>query len=94
MRSLQTILNITWQDHVSDLQVLDMAESTSIDAMILKSRLCWFGHIIRMEDNRLPKQMMFGKLRFWEAKARQASQNIQRLCNDLHKPCRNYSQGA
>ena len=46
-----------WQDRVSILQVLDMAESTSIEAMILKHRLCF-----RMEDNRLPKQLMFGEL--------------------------------
>ena len=50
MHSLQTILNIKWQDRVSNLQVLDMAESTSIEA------------IIRMEDKKLPKQLMFGEL--------------------------------
>ena len=59
--SLQTILNIKWQDRVSNLQVFDMAEATSIEAMILKSRLRWVGHVIRMEDNR-PKQLMFGEL--------------------------------
>ena len=32
--------------------------------------------------------------RFWEAKARQASQEIQRLRNGQHKPSRNYPQGA
>ena len=57
--SLQTI---KWQDRVSNLQVLDMAKSTSIEGMILKSRLRWVGHAIRMEDNRLPKQLMFGEL--------------------------------
>ena len=62
MRSLQTILNINWKDRVSNLQVLNMAESTSIEAMILKSQLRWLGHVIRMEDNRLPKQLMFGEL--------------------------------
>ena len=55
MRSLRTILNIKWQDRVSNLQILDMAESTSIEAMILKNRLHWVGHVIRMEDDRLPK---------------------------------------
>ena len=74
MHSLWTMLNIKWQNRVSNLQVLDMAESTSIEAMILKSQLRWIGHVIRVEDNRLPKQLMF-----WEAKARQASQEIQRL---------------
>ena len=62
MHSLRTILNFKWQDRVSNLQVLDMAESTSIEAMILKSRLRWVGHVICMEDNRLPKQLMFGEL--------------------------------
>ena len=61
MLSLRTILNIKGQDRVSNLQVLDMAKSTSIEAMILKSRLHWVGHIIHKED-RLPKQMMFGEL--------------------------------
>ena len=51
-----------WQDRVSNLQVLDMAKSTSIEAMILKNRLRWVGHVIRMEDNRLPKQLMSGHL--------------------------------
>ena len=48
MRSLRNILNIKRQDRVSNLQVLDTAESTSIEAMILKSRLHWVGHVIRM----------------------------------------------
>ena len=62
MCSLRTFLNIKWQDHVSNLQVLDMAESTSIEAMILKSQLRWVGHVIRMEDNRRPKQLVFVEL--------------------------------
>ena len=62
MRSLRTILNIKWQDRVSNLQALDMAESNSIEAIILKSRLRWVVHVIRIEDNRLPKQLMFWKL--------------------------------
>ena len=62
MRSLRSIVNFEWQDRVSKLQALDMAEATSIEAMILKSRLRWVRHVIYMEDNRLPKQLMFGEL--------------------------------
>ena len=62
MRSLRTILNFKWQDRVSNLPVLYMAESTSNEAMILKYRLRWVGHVICMEDNRLLKQLMIVEL--------------------------------
>ena len=61
-------LNIKWQDRVSNLQVHDMAESTSIEAMILKSRLRWVGHVIGREENRLPKQLMIGELAYGKLK--------------------------
>ena len=54
MRSLRSILNIRWQDKVTNIEVLDRAESISIEAMILKTQLRWVGHVIRMDDQRLP----------------------------------------
>ncbi|XP_076063461.1 uncharacterized protein LOC143038321 [Oratosquilla oratoria] len=39
MRSLRSILNIKWQNRVTNLEVLDRAEMTSIEAMILKIQL-------------------------------------------------------
>ena len=62
MRSLRSILNIRWQDKVTNIEVLDRAGSISIEAMILKTQLRWVGHVIRMDDQRLPKHLLFGEL--------------------------------
>lgn len=62
MRSLRSILCIRWQDRITNLEVLDRAESTSIEAMILKAQLRWTGHVIRMEPHRIPRQLFYGEL--------------------------------
>ena len=49
------ILNIHWSDFVTNIEVLEMAKVTSIEAMLLKTQLRWAGHVSRMEDHRLPK---------------------------------------
>ncbi len=55
-------MKICWQDKVTNKEVLDRAGSTSIDSMILKMQLRWSGHVIRMEPQRMPKQVFFGEL--------------------------------
>jgi exonuclease III len=62
MRALRSILQIRWQDKVTNLEVLDRADSTSIESMLLKAQLRWTGHVIRMSDERIPKQLFFGEL--------------------------------
>ena len=41
---------------------IDRAETTSIEAMILKAQLRWTGHVIRMDDSRIPKQLIYSEL--------------------------------
>ena len=52
---LHTILNIHWSDIVTNIKVLEMANVTSIEAMLLKIQLRWAGHVSRMEDHRYQK---------------------------------------
>ena len=35
---------------------------TSIHTLISKNQLCWSGHVVRMDDNRLPKRIFYGEL--------------------------------
>ncbi|XP_071510462.1 uncharacterized protein [Diadema antillarum] len=61
-RCLRFILNIHWNDFVTNIKVLELAETTSIEATLMKTQLRWAGHVSRMEDHRLPKVMLYGEL--------------------------------
>ena len=62
MHSLRSILGMLWQDKITNLEILNRAETTGIKAMILKVQLLWTGHVIWMEDSRMPKQLLYGEL--------------------------------
>ena len=61
-RCLHTILNIHWSDYINNLTVLEWADITSIEAILLKIQLRWAGHVSRMENHRLPKISLYGDL--------------------------------
>ncbi|KAL8597728.1 hypothetical protein ACOMHN_001687 [Nucella lapillus] len=61
-RSLRCILNIKWYHIVSNVKVLLQAQMSSIDALLTQSQLRWSGHLVRMQDSRLPKQLFYGEL--------------------------------
>ena len=56
------ILGIKWQDRVPDTEVLEKAGLPSIYTVLAQTQLRWAGHVARMEDHRLPKQLLFGEL--------------------------------
>ena len=61
-RCLRQILGIKWQSKTPDTEVLDMAGSMSIAARLMKNQMRWAGHLARMDDSRLPKQLFYGEL--------------------------------
>ena len=62
LKCLRKILKICWQDKVPDTEVLHRADMTSIHTLISKNQLRWSGHVVRMDDNRLPKRIFYGEL--------------------------------
>ena len=62
LRWLRQILHISWQDYIPDTEVLQQAGMESIHAMLMRSQLKWAGHVVRMPDERFPKQLLYGEL--------------------------------
>ena len=62
MRCLRRLLGITWQDRVTNPDVMERANVPSIFAILTKRRLPWLGHVIRMDDGRIPKDLLCGEL--------------------------------
>ena len=60
--TLLRILRISWKDHIPNVEVLRRANMSSIEATLTASQLRWTGHIIRMNDRRLPKTVFHGEL--------------------------------
>ena len=62
MRNLRRILDIKWQDHITNEEVLSRAQMPSLYTMLQQRRLRWLGHVHRMADGRIPKDLLYGEL--------------------------------
>lgn len=59
---LQRTLGISWQDRVHNNDVLERASIPSMLALLFQRRLRWLGHVRRMENGRMPKDVLHGEL--------------------------------
>ena len=55
-------MSIFYQDRVSNTDVLERTNTPSVLALLSQRRLRWLGHVRRMEDGRLPKDVFYGEL--------------------------------
>ena len=63
LNCLRKLLHIKWQDKIPDTEVLQRAELPSVHTLLRKAQVRWAGHVVRMNDHRLPKRLMYGQLR-------------------------------
>ena len=57
-RCLRRILRIKWFNRVRNAEVLNRARINSMETFISAMRLRWYGHVVRMPDERLPKYLL------------------------------------
>ena len=62
MRCIRKILGITWEDKVTNEDVLTRADIPSMATILKQKRMRWLGHVHRMEGTRIPKQLMYAEL--------------------------------
>ncbi|BHF83734.1 hypothetical protein SprV_0902688000 [Sparganum proliferum] len=59
-RCLRRILRLNWQDGIPDTDVLEQTGILSIYTMLRQMQLRWSSHLVRMDDERLPKRLFYG----------------------------------
>ena len=62
LRSIHRILGISWQDKVTNTDVLSRAGLPSIYTLLRQRRLLWLVHVRRMDDGRIPKGILYSEL--------------------------------
>ena len=51
------------QDMIPNTEVLKSAQTTSVEASLIKAQLRWTSHVLRAKDGRLPEDLLFGELK-------------------------------
>ena len=57
MRCQRKILRIAWTQHITNKYVRSLTKQPVLSNTIRKRRLQWFGHLQRMDSNRIPKRL-------------------------------------
>ena len=61
-RHLRLILNIKWDDYISNEEVLRRADVEDMEVKLVRTRLRWLGHVCRMEEDRPVKELLYCEL--------------------------------
>lgn len=97
-RSLRKILKINWQDKRTNISILEEANVPSITTIIMKHQLRWTGHVIRMPDTRLPKQILYSQLKEGQrvpgGPKKRYKDNIKTNLKKFHIPSNNWEDLA
>ena len=59
---LRFILNIKWTDYVTNDEVLERAKTEDIENILIRNRLRWLGHVVRIPDERPVKNLLYSEL--------------------------------
>ena len=64
MIHMRSIMDIKWEDKVTNIKVLKRTELPSMEDIIRKKNFRWTGHLLRMPTNHLPRQVLYQGLSY------------------------------
>ena len=59
---MRCLRRIHWSDKVTNNEVLERSGLPTLFTLLRQRRLRWLGHVRRMENGRIPKDLLYGKL--------------------------------
>ena len=62
LKHLRKILGVKWNDFITNADILQRADMPSMLTFLRQHRLRWLGHVHRMPDGRIPKDLLYGEL--------------------------------
>ena len=62
LRCLRSIIGVSWKDRWTNTKVLETCQSHGMPFLVSCARLRWLGHIARLDSDRLPEQLLLGRL--------------------------------
>ena len=61
-KCLRKICRIRWYHKIPDYEILERCQVGSLQSFLDRNKLRWTGHVIRMENMRIPKIMLYGRV--------------------------------
>ena len=62
LRCLRRVMHVHWSESIPNKEILRRSDSCPMHVSLLKRRLRWLGHRKRMDDGRIPKDILYGQL--------------------------------
>ena len=87
LKHLRNILGIRWDDFVTNNSILKRAGLDSIQSLLKQRRLRWLGHVRRMEDGRIPKDLLYGELVKGKRSQGRPKQCYRNVCRNDMRDC-------
>ena len=63
MRQLRDIMSGKWYDKITNEEILRRANLPCMADILIERNLRWVGHVLRMDNDRLPRQLLYSQLK-------------------------------